>query len=198
MTVDVGIARSSAQYVGWGSFLFDFDNDGDLDLFKANADLSRLFGQEDQMFENVGGGKFNDVSERLGPYFHRELMGRGACYGDYDGDGDLDILIVNLNSPPVLLRNDGGNRNHWLSFSLVGRHSNRDALGAKVTLTAGGKTQIAERRSASGYLSQNAPHLHFGLGANRSAERIEILWPSGAKKVLQNVAANQMLVVEEP
>ena len=193
-----GIARASAQFVGWGAFFFDFDNDGDLDIFKVNSDLSRLFGQEDQVFENLGGGRFRDVSTSLGPWFREARMGRGAAFADYDNDGDPDVVINVLGGPAVLLRNDGGNRNHSLSLRLVGRTSNRDGIGARVRVTAGGRTQMAEKRSAGGYLSQSDPRLLFGLGGRAAAERVEVDWPSGRKQVLVNVPAGKTIVVEEP
>lgn len=207
VSIPLGMGRHSAQFVGWGSFFFDFDNDGDLDIFKVNADLSRLFGQEPQLFENLENGRFRDDSENLGEFFSREWMARGAAYGDYDNDGDLDIIVVNLNSPAVLLRNDG-QRNAWIDVRLVGgmarpagaggTRSNRDALGATVALTAAGRTQIAERRATGGYLSQSDPRLHFGLGAADRVERIEVRWPSGKTQVVTDVPARQVLRLEEP
>jgi hypothetical protein len=198
VTGDSGIARASAQFVGWGAFFFDFDNDGDLDIFKVNSDLSRLFGQEAQIFENVGGGRFRDVSRKMGPYFLEARMGRGTAFADYDNDGDPDIVINNLGSPAVLLRNDGGNRNHWLRLRLAGKSSNRDGVGARVQVTAGGVTRIAQKRSSGGYLSQNDPRLLFGLGASDKADRIEVTWPSGKKQVLENVPSGKTVAVEEP
>jgi len=207
VSVPLGVGRHSAQFVGWGSFFFDYDNDGDLDIFKVNADLSRLFGQEPQLFENLPGGKLRDNSEQLGDFFRKEWMARGAAGADYDNDGDLDVIVVNLNTPAVLLRNDG-NRNAWLELRLVGgmrpgaapgsKRSNRDGLGAKATVVAGGRTQTAERRASAGYLSQNDPRMHFGLGSAERAERIEIRWPSGKTQTLTDVATRQVLVVEEP
>ncbi len=193
-----GIAASNAQFVGWGSFFFDFDNDGDLDIFKVNSDLSRLFGQEHQMLENRGDGTFEDVSDRLGEYFGRELRGRGTAHLDFDDDGDLDVVVANLGSPAVLLRNDGGHRKHWLSVRLAGGARSRDSLGAAVRITAGGRTQVAFRRSASGYLSQNDPRLHFGLGEASVVDRVEVQWPSGRKQALEKVPANHVLVLQEP
>ncbi len=197
LSPETGIARTSAQFVGWGAFFFDYDNDGDLDIFKVNSDLSRLFGQEDQVFENVG-GRYRDVSAGLGPYFQEERMGRGAAFADYDNDGDPDVVIVNLGGPAVLLRNDGGNRNHGLALRLVGRASNRDGVGAKVKVVAGGKTQVSEKRSSGGYLSQNDPRLLFGIGSARSAERVEVAWPSGKTQVLENVPAGKTVSIAEP
>jgi enediyne biosynthesis protein E4 len=193
-----GIARSSAQFVGWGAFLFDYDNDGDLDLLKVNSDLSRLFGQEDQLYANAGRGRFEDVSERMGDHFRQALRGRGAAYADYDNDGDLDVVINNLHGPPVLLRNDVGSRNNWLLVRLVGQRSNRDGIGARLELTAGGTSQVRFRRSASGYLSQNDPRVHFGLGQAGVVERLVITWPSGVRQQLEGVAVNQVLTVHEP
>jgi hypothetical protein len=198
VAVDAQIAAANAQFVGWGSFFFDADNDGDLDIFKVNSDLSRPFGQEDQFFENTGDGRFVDASERSGDYFGQELMGRGACFGDVDNDGDLDVLILNLNGAPVLLRNDGGNRNNWLDVRLVGKTGNRDAFGAKVKVVSGVNTRLVQKRSASGYLSQSTPLLHFGLGSDKRVGVLEVTWPSGRKQALKDVEANRVLTLEEP
>lgn len=203
LSVPLGVGIHSAQFVGWGSFFFDHDNDGDLDIFKVNADLSRLFGQEPQLYENSG-GRFQDRSEELGSFFRREWLSRGAAFADYDNDGDLDVVVVNLHSPAVLLRNDG-EHGAWMQLRLSGRRrpgsadgSNRDGLGAKVTLTSAGRTQIMERRSSASYLSQNDPRLHFGVGSADRVERVEIRWPSGRVQLLSELPARQLLVVEEP
>ncbi len=194
---DAGIARPSAQFVGWGAFFIDYDNDGDLDLFKANSDLSRPFGQEDQMFENER-GVFRDVSTRMGPYFREARMGRGAAFADYDNDGDLDIVIVNIGGPAILLRNDGGDRSSWIGLRLAGTRSNHDGIGARVKVVAGGRTQISQRRATQGYLSSSDPRLHFGLGSAGTVDQIEVTWPSGAKQVLRGAAARTILDIEEP
>lgn len=192
------ISMSAAQFVGWSSSFIDYDNDGDVDIFKANGALKHLYGQEDQMFENEGDRKFRDVSLELGKYFSEEFVGRGACLGDYDNDGDIDIFIVNLNSPSILLRNNKGNQNNWLSLKLTGTTSNRDGIGARVKLTSGGKTQTAHKKSTTGYLSQNDPRMHFGLAKNETVDRIEITWPSGKVQTLEKINANQILEVIEP
>ena len=197
ISLEAGIARTSAQFVGWGAFFFDYDNDGDLDIFKANSDLSRLFGQEDQVFENVE-GRFHDVSTKLGPYFREARMGRGAAWADYDNDGDPDILITNAGSPPVLLRNDGGNRNSWVGVRLKGTVSNRDGIGARVKVTFGGRMMTTERRATHGYLSVSDPRLFFGLGAAKRADLVEVIWPSGRTQVLRDVAAGTIVTIEEP
>jgi enediyne biosynthesis protein E4 len=192
-----GIAQYTGQHVGWASSFFDYDNDGDEDLFKVNGKLQHEYGEEDQLFENDGTGNFSDVSVRHGDYFKKEYVGRGACFGDYDNDGDDDIYIVNLNSNGILIRNDGGNRNNWLLLDLEGTQSNRDGIGARIMLTAAGKNQYQYRESASGYLSQNDPRIHFGLGKSEKVDRIEIKWPSGKIQVLENIPVNQILKVKE-
>jgi enediyne biosynthesis protein E4 len=193
-----GIAMPAGQYVGWSSSFVDYDNDGDADIIKINGALKHLYGQEDQIFENEGGGKFRDVSTERGSYFTQEFVGRGACIGDYDNDGDLDAYIVNLNNYGKFLRNNKGNQNNWLLLNLVGTTSNRDGIGARLKLIAGGKTQIAQKKSTTGYLSQNDPRIHFGLGKNETVEKVEIKWPSGKVQVLENIKANQILTVKEP
>jgi enediyne biosynthesis protein E4 len=193
-----GIAMPAGQFVGWTSSFLDFDNDGDVDIYKTNGALKHLYGQEDQLFENIGDGKFREISNSLGKYFQEEYVGRGACIGDYDNDGDLDIYIVNLNSRGAFLRNNKGNQSNWLMLNLVGTKSNRDAIGARVKITSGGKSQIAQEKSTTGYLSQNDHRMHFGLGQNKVVESIEIKWPSGKVQNLENVNANQILTIKEP
>jgi hypothetical protein len=150
------------------------------------------------MFQNEGGGKFKDISLELGKYFSQEFVGRGACAGDYDNDGDMDIFIVNLNSHCVFLRNNKGNQNNWIILNLTGTTSNRDGIGARIKLTSCGKTQIAQRKTTTGYLSQNDPRIHFGLAKNQIVDLIEITWPSGKVQTLENVTPNQILEVKEP
>jgi enediyne biosynthesis protein E4 len=193
-----GIAMPAGQYVGWSSSFIDYDNDGDMDISKTNGALKHLYGQEDQLFENEGNGKFTDVSTERGKYFEKELVGRGACFGDYDNDGDIDGYIVNLNDRGAFLRNNKGNQNNWLLIRLTGTSSNRDGVGARLKVTAGGKTQTAQKKSTTGYLSQNDPRMHFGLAKNNLVDRIEIKWPSGKMQVLENVKANQILDIKEP
>ena len=192
-----GISMAAAQHVGWSSSFIDFDNDGDVDLYKANGELKHLYGQEDQMFENLDGEKFRDASVDLGAWFLEEKVGRGACFGDYDNDGDLDGYVVNLNDMGSFIRNNRGNENNWITFHLVGTESNRDAIGALVKITAAGKDQTAVRRSTTGYLSQNDPRIHFGLADAGKVEKVEIRWPSGKIQVLDNLEANQIIKVTE-
>jgi len=193
-----GISVASGQFVGWSSSFFDYDNDGDVDIFKSNGELKHTYGQEDQLFENIGDGKFQDVSVERSKYFREENVGRGACLGDYDNDGDIDVFIVNLDSHSKFIRNNKGNQNNWLTLNLIGQTSNRDAVGSRIKITAGGKVQTAQKKSTTGYLSQNDSRIHFGLAKNDVVEKIEIKWPSGKFQVLENVKANQILTVEEP
>ena len=198
MSFNAGIAVASGQYVGWSAGFVDFDNDMDLDIFKVNGEIQHLYGQEDQMFENLGNGHFNDVSVEQGPYFQKELVGRGACFGDYDNDGDMDVFIINIDDKAVMLRNDYGNKNNWLLIHLIGTTSNKDGVGASIKVTAGGKVQVAQRKCSGGYLSQNDPRVHFGLGKNENIDLVEIKWPSGKLQRLENVKADQILAIEEP
>ncbi len=193
-----GISMATAQFVGWSSSFLDYDNDGLIDLFKINGALKHLYGMEDQIFKNEGNGKFKDISMELGSYFRKELVGRGLCMGDYDNDGDIDAFIVNLNDYAVFLRNNKGNQNNWLAINLIGTKSNRDGLGSRIKIISGGKTQTTQKVSTNGYLSQNDPRIHFGLGKNETIDKIEIVWLSGTIQVLENVKANQILTVKEP
>jgi len=129
--------------------------------------------------------------------FKEELVGRGAAFGDYDNDGDIDVYVVNLHDYGVLLRNDHGNDNKWIKLDLVGTKSNRDGIGARIRISAGGKSQIAQKKSACGYLSQSDPRIHFGLGQESIVEKIEIIWPSGEVQILENVEANKVLKITE-
>jgi len=196
--ISSNISSAAAQFVGWSSTFTDYDNDGLADIFKTNGALKHLYGQEDQMFHNEGGGKFRDVSLELGKYFSQEFVGRGACIGDYDNDGDMDVFVVNLNSHCAFLRNNKGNQNNWIMLSLTGTSGNRDGIGARIKITSGGKTQLAQRKTTTGYLSQNDPRIHFGLGKNQIVDKIEIIWPSGKTQTLENINANQILEVKEP
>ncbi|MGQ8338590.1 CRTAC1 family protein [Sunxiuqinia sp. A32] len=192
-----GISVASGQFVGWSSSFFDYDNDGDADLFKTNGELKHAYGMEDQIFENLGQGKFDDVSVGLGKYFEEEFVGRGACLGDYDNDGDVDIYVVNLDSEGKFLRNNKGNNNNWIILDLVGTTSNWDGIGCRVKVVTGEKVQIAQKKSTTGYLSQNDPRIHFGLGKDQMIDKIEVIWPSGKTQVFENVKVNQIFRITE-
>jgi hypothetical protein len=192
-----GIAMPAGQFVGWSSSFIDYDNDGDADIYKANGALKHLYGQEDQIFENFGEGNFRDVSTEMGKYFLQKFVSRGACFGDYDNDGDIDAFIVNLNDHSKFLRNNRGNMNNWITLKLEGTASNRDGIGAKVKVTSGTLVQTAQKKSTTGYLSQNDPRMHFGVAKNNTIEKIEIKWPSGKVQVVENVKANQIITIKE-
>lgn len=200
------VGRASLLNLTFGVFFFDVDLDGLLDLFAANGHIEEEIGrvqprvsykQPPLLFRNLGGGKFEPVAPRLGQEFNRPIVARGAAYGDYDKDGDLDVLLTTNHGPAYLFRNDGGNRNNWISVRTVGAKSNRDGIGAVVRVaspTAG--RQWSTVRSGSSYCSQSDLALTFGLGKDRKAT-LEIEWPSGQKQRLADVPANQFLTVEE-
>ena len=193
-TSSAGLAVVMGQYTGWGPVLFDYDNDGWLDLFTTHGAAHHEYIEEDTLVRNKGDGNFEDVSMVSGQYFHEKYVGRGATYFDLDNDGDLDLLIVNLNDSARLLRNDGGNRNNWLTVEakLQFPTGARDAIGARVTVITGELRQTEELIPVRGYLSQADPRLHFGLG-QATAATVEIRWPAGKVEKLENVKANQIL-----
>ncbi len=205
-TALAGLGEDREPYMGWGTKLFDYDNDGDKDLFIVNGHLqdniqlysdATTHGQSNQLFRNNGGSRFTEVTLDSGQNLLAKTVGRGTAFGDYDNDGDTDIFIVNNGQEAMLLRNDGGNRNHWLMVKTVGTKSNRDGIGARVKVVAGALTQVAEVRSGSSYLSENDPRLLFGLGSQAKVDQVEIRWPSGIVETFKNVAANQLLTLTE-
>jgi len=204
-----GLGEPSLLMTGWGNDLVDYDNDGDLDLMITNGhpmdDIHVVsdiitYMERPFLFENRGGGTFREIGSGLGPYFRTDDVGRGLAAGDYDNDGDIDFLLTPNNRAARLLRNDGGNAaGHWLTLRLKGTRSNRDAIGARVVITAGGRRQTEEVRSASSYLSQNDLRLHFGLGKATRVDAIEIDWPIKGSRVekLGPVDADQFLTIRE-
>jgi hypothetical protein len=197
---------SGLEPLGFGTRLFDFDNDGDLDIHVTNGHVidnvklyhpQLTYAQKDLLYENIRGGKFRDVSAQAGPAFRMEHVGRGSAVADFDNDGDLDIVISNLGDRPFLFRNDTTPRRHWLAVELRGRASNRFGAEARVTVTAGGRRQVRDMTNVTSYLSSGEMRLHFGLGEAAEAERVEIAWPSGGRQVLKSVKANQVLRTEE-
>jgi hypothetical protein len=198
MSASMGLAAACGQYTSWSVNFFDFNHDGYGDLFITNGHAQRLIGQEDLLLINNSGRRFVNISHELGPDFQNKFVGRGSAAGDFDHDGDLDLLVVNLNDRPCLLRNDGGNRKNWIMIHLIGTKSNRDAIGSRIRLTTGNQTQTRWRMSSSGYLSQSDYRIHFGLSDNTRADKIEIRWPSGEIQTLENIKANQVITVEEP
>jgi hypothetical protein len=204
VTVQAGLG-SGFLTLAFGTKLFDYDNDGDLDIYATNGhvtdnvelyDPQLTYRQRDLLYQNTG-GSFVDISASSGPAFQIRHVGRGAATGDFDNDGDLDIVVADCGGPPLLMRNDGGNRNHWITVRARGRESNRFGLGAKVRVTSGGRTRLREINPAGSYLSTSDVRLLLGLGQETIAERIEILWPSGKRQTLEAVRADQFLLLDE-
>jgi len=194
----LGVAAACGQYTNWSANYFDFDHDGYGDLFITSGQPHRMVGEKALLLLNDHGRRFLNVSQLLGPDFQEEFMGRGSAVGDYDNDGDLDVLVLDLGQRPRLLRNDGGNRKNWVMVRLVGTTSNRDGIGARVRVTAGGRTQMRLRVSSSGYISQSDPRLHFGLGDAARIDRIEIRWPSGKVQTVEGQRPNRVITITEP
>ena len=201
-----GIAAPSIPYLGWGATFADLENDGLEDLFVAyghiypNIDTLKAgqrYRQPKQVFRNMGGGRFLGIASVLKGDLTRLKSARGTAFGDYDNDGDIDVVAVNLNDRPSLYRNVGGNKNHWISLRLQGTKSNRDAIGARVQLRAGGKTQLREIASGGSYLSSNDVRAHFGLGNETLVESIQVRWPSGETDELTAVEADRFVHVRE-
>jgi hypothetical protein len=192
--------------LGFGTKLFDADNDGDADIYVTNGHVidnvklyrpNLSYAQKDLLYENLG-GRFRDVSAQGGAALQVPRVGRGLAVADFDNDGNLDVVISNLNQRPVLLRNLGVRGGNWILIRAKGKKSNSFGLGATVTLETSVGKQVKEINNVASYLSSNDVRLHFGLGAAKIIQRIEVLWPSGTRQVLTNVAVNQILVIEEP
>jgi hypothetical protein len=196
VTQAAGISQTEAQYVSWGTGVHDFDNDGRADIFVVHGGLIHMVPQEHTVFRGLGGMKFEDVSSAAGAFFAVKSVGRGAAFADYDNDGRMDAFIVNLGGPAYLLHNVSP-AGHWIGVKLVGHKSNRDGIGARVEISVGGTPQSRERMAGSGYLSQDDPRLHFGLGTATKVDRLTVVWPSGTRQVLENVAADSVVTVEE-
>jgi len=193
-----GLAQAEAQYTSWATGVYDFDNDGWLDILAFHGGLIHMIPQEHSLFRNLGNGVFEDVSKQGGAVLDVKTVARGGCFADYDNDGKVDAYMVNLNAQGTLLHNVTQTTNHWLTVKLKGTRSNRDGLGAHLELTAGGRTQVAERTSASGYLSQDDGRIHFGLGAASKVDKLLVRWPTGKEQIIASPKIDAVLTVEEP
>ena len=200
------VGRASLLSLAFGVFFFDYDLDGWPDIFAANGHIEEEIGRVQPkvqyrepplLFRNLGKRRFENVTASMGPAFARAMVARGAAYGDYDHDGDLDILITTNHGAAYLLRNDGGNRNNWVSLRLVGTKSNRDGIGAKVYVESASGKQWDMVHSGGSYCSQSDLALTFGLAQDRGVKGIDIEWPSGTKQHVAEVAANQFITIEE-
>jgi hypothetical protein len=205
ITVSAGLGEISLPYLGWGASLSDLDNDGRPDIFVANGqvypqvdnlNVGQKYFQRKELYRNLGNGKFEEIA-RTSPDLLIGKSSRGAAVADFDNDGDLDILVVNINDRPSLYRNDGGNRNHWIGFRLEGTRSNRSAIGARVEIEAGGRRQISYVLSGGSYLSQDDLRVHFGLGDMTRVDRVRIRWPNGDTEERGPVEADRVITIKE-
>jgi hypothetical protein len=200
------LSYSTFHMSGFGARFMDYDNDGRVDIFMANGHVldniqryhaGTQYAEPKLMFRNLGGGIFENVSDRLGLDFQLPQVSRGAAIGDFDNDGDLDILVNNNGQAPQLLRNDDDNANHWLEILLIGTKSNRDGVGARVKVTAGDLILYEQRKGGMSYQSAQDPRLHFGLAQRTKVDAIEILWPSGTVTKLSSLSGDQIVAVKE-
>ena len=203
-TIRAGIGVET-RYVGWGTGMVDLDNDGFPDLFLVTGSVypeverklpAYPFRTPRLVFRNLGDGRFEELIDEAGPGVAATHASRGCAFGDFDNDGDVDIVVVNMNEPPSLLRNDVSGNGHWLKVLLMGVTSNRSAIGARVTARYGGRAQVQEVAAQSSFYSANDRRLHFGLGAAASAD-LTIRWPNGATAEVPNVPSNQLVVIRE-
>ena len=200
------IGGATLSRLAWGADFADFDNDGYVDLFVAAGHLDDninainpaiTYAQQNQLFWNQGDSTYADVSNSSGNGMLLKKVSRGAALGDYDNDGDIDILITNSNQTPDLLRNDAPEQNHWLIFTTVGARSNRSGIGARIKVVADGKSQIREVKSGGSYPSHSDMRLHFGLGEAPKADLVEIQWPSRLVEQFTDVKGDRILVATE-
>jgi hypothetical protein len=195
------------RYVAWGCGFIDYDNDGWQDILQVNGHvypeidnyhLDQTFKNPRLVYKNLGNGRFQDVSSEMGPGVGEHFSSRGAAFGDYDNDGDMDALILNMNDLPSLLRNDGGNKQNWITIKLVGTKCNRTAIGARVRVITGKHIQMDEVHSGTSVMSQSDLRLHFGLGKTETVDAVEVKWPTTLKiERFTQVKANQILTIRE-
>ena len=201
----VGVGQLTLSYIGWGTSFFDYDNDGQLDLlavlgstFQEEKDPARLVPMKNLLFWQKSPDEgFFEVGKVSGSVWSEPHVGRGAAFADYDHDGDLDVLVINYGERPSLLRNDGGNKNHWLKVRLRCSKSNRSGFGTKVQIESGGTQQYQEVGSQPSYLSGNALEAHFGVGRATDVERLTVRFPSGVVREMEHLPSDQTVVVSE-
>ena len=206
LTFAAGVGVNN-RYVAWGCGFVDYDNDGWQDIIQINGhvypeidnyNFGQTFKNPRLVYRNLGNGHFKDVSAEMGPGITEKFSSRGAAFGDYDNDGDIDALVLNMNDPPSLVRNDGGNKQNWIKLKLVGTQCNRTAIGARVRVTTGKHTQMDEVHSGDSVMSQSDLRLHFGVGDTTTIDVIEVKWPTTQKlEVFKQVKANQILTIRE-
>jgi enediyne biosynthesis protein E4 len=195
------------RYVAWGCGFIDYDNDGWSDVIQINGhvypeidthDIGQVYKNPRLVYRNLGNGQFKDVSSQMGPGITTPFSSRGAAFGDYDNDGDVDVLVLNMNDVPSLLRNDGGNKQNWIKLKLIGTTCNRTAIGARVRVVTGTHIQMNEVHSGSSVMSQGDLRLHFGIGKAQIIDRIEVKWPTTQKiERFLHVKPNQILTIKE-
>jgi enediyne biosynthesis protein E4 len=201
VTRKAGLFEPTWNTLAWATGFFDFDNDSDRDIYVVNGHvypqvdrfpLNTTYRQRTLLFDNVGNGTFREIGLSSGASLQTPKCGRGGAYADLDNDGDLDLVISNIDDTPTVLLNDGGNRRHWFRFRLKGKKSNRDAVGARVTITVQGRKQTGEVKAGSSYCSQNELTLHFGLGSASQVDQVDIRWPSGLKEHFENLPVDRL------
>jgi len=197
ITEESGVAAAMEGKGSWGAQLFDYDNDGDLDIVAANGTAEELIPQYPLLLENDGKGHFKNVGMEHGSYFTTKRSGRSMAVWDFDNDGNVDVIISHLdkNGTPVLLKNNGGNGNHWLGLTLAGKGGSE--ISAKVIVTAGGKKQVLVNQFATSYLANNDPRLHFGLGTAKKIDHMEINWTDGTKEIYENIDCDRYITITE-
>jgi hypothetical protein len=205
LTTAAGLAVNT-RYICWGADFADLDNDGWLDIFHVTGSIypevesvypDFKLKTPRVVYRNLGNGAFEEVSERCGPGVLEPHSSRGCAFGDFDNDGNVDVLILNMGEPPSLLKNDNRSGHHWINIKAVGIRSNRSGIGARLAVTAGGRRQVREVLSGSSYISQSDLRQHFGLGGARKVDMIEVEWPSGHEDRINDVAVDQFLIVQE-